>query len=972
MLQRGGLGFAALTLLALGIVGCSAGENKDEVLVYESDHPGDRSEPFDDDGWEDAPSGSDDDANRDIVEADVIQVRDDRLYAVSQSSGLAIIDLSNDRLRLLGRFRRLVGATPFELYLRGDIAFAMYTNWSEKVRDEETGADRWITTSRLLALDVSDPTNVREMARFDVPGEVSDSRIVGNILYLVTYQDASCWQCKARPTTVVASFDVSDPTSIRKVDELAFEATQMHDGWSRRSVTVAPNRMYVAGPEWTYQKDQSSTIQVIDIADPDGDLVPGASVKVAGMISSRWQMDEHDGVLRVVSQSPDGWNPQSPPRVETFRVVSSDDLQPLGSLDLKLPRPEELKSVRFDGTRAYAITFERTDPLFTIDLSNPEVPEQKGELEIPGWVEHMEPRGDRLYGLGFEEGNLEGSLHVSIFDVSDLSKPTMLDRVNFGPTWGGTYVADKDRLHKTFQILPDEGLILVPFSSYGGWRLCEGRAGGVQLIDFDGDRLRKRGLARAHLARRAFLHKERLITLGDERADLFDIANRDEPKLLSTTRFARHVSKLLPMDDDFVRVVSSGGTASLQVVSKGDVNADEPLASVELDLVSLADNHNCASYDFGRARVFASEGWVYVLVPSATSSRGRTLVYVVDFSESKPPKIVHKGEYPFRFAGWDESGESWGSALIQTGAYAVQAESTVAVLETFSRYSDDAGRGILHVLDFSNPSAPGHTSIALANAEGRTGLQLHGAELFMGRWNRAPENPSRVRFYVDRVRLAPEGPVALPSVNVPGSLLAFDGESGRLLTVDYKSEIRNDSRWDECREGWFNQFDGTCRIVHRTLELLTLEGAGAVRIDSVPIEDGVRFVQAMLGQDRVFLVEGALWDGYCAYKTCDTSGPMRLRVVSGMREGRIRITPVENTLLHFDDAVASALPLGQRLVFSSTTKARASVIDARDLGRISATPIGDAWGYAQHMLVRDGYVYFAFGAGDIRSARLPD
>ena len=72
-----------------------------------------------------------------------------------------------------------------------------------------------------------------------------------------------------------------------------------------------------------------------------------------------------------------------------------------------------------DGERAYAITFEQTDPLFTIDLSDPASPMQRGALEIPGFVYHMEPRGDRLIGLGFDQGNPDGAITVSLFDVSD-------------------------------------------------------------------------------------------------------------------------------------------------------------------------------------------------------------------------------------------------------------------------------------------------------------------------------------------------------------------------------------------------------------------------------------------------------------------------------------------------------------------------------------------------------------------------
>lgn len=131
-----------------------------------------------------------------------------------------------------------------------------------------------------------------------------------------------------------------------------------------------------------------------------------------------------------------------------------------------LPRPERLRSVRFDGDRAYAITFEQTDPLFTIDLGEPAAPVQARELEIPGWVFHMHPQGDRVLGLGFDDGNAAGSLTVSLFDVSDLESPGLLSRVNFGGDYGWL-AEDQDRIHKAFNILDEENLILVPFSGLG-------------------------------------------------------------------------------------------------------------------------------------------------------------------------------------------------------------------------------------------------------------------------------------------------------------------------------------------------------------------------------------------------------------------------------------------------------------------------------------------------------------------------
>ena len=111
-------------------------------------------------------------------------------------------------------------------------------------------------------------------------------------------------------------------------------------------------------------------------------------LSTSGPVMSRWQMDETGGILRVITQrgSSRTINGEAYPDIDTFRIESSSSMLRLGHTTMRLPRQEGLKSVRFDGPRAYAITAYTeptrvTDPLFTIDLSDPANPTQKGELE---------------------------------------------------------------------------------------------------------------------------------------------------------------------------------------------------------------------------------------------------------------------------------------------------------------------------------------------------------------------------------------------------------------------------------------------------------------------------------------------------------------------------------------------------------------------------------------------------------------
>ena len=85
---------------------------------------------------------------------------------------------------------------------------------------------------------------------------------------------------------------------------------------------------------------------------------------------------------------------------------------------LELAERETLYATRFDGDLAYVVTFLQTDPLFIIDLSNPESPEIISELIVPGWSEYIQPVKNKLFAVGVESNQVT----ASIFDVSDKKK----------------------------------------------------------------------------------------------------------------------------------------------------------------------------------------------------------------------------------------------------------------------------------------------------------------------------------------------------------------------------------------------------------------------------------------------------------------------------------------------------------------------------------------------------------------------
>ncbi|MGK3990259.1 beta-propeller domain-containing protein [Sorangium sp. So ce136] len=907
-------------------------------------------------------------AERAITEADIIQVKDGKLYALSQYSGLSIIDISQrDRLRLVGRHE--ASGIPFEMYLRDGVVYAMFSAWEISIIDDATGDYTYVETSRIEALDVSDPTNIQSIGSFDLPGSISDSRIVGDVLYAVTFENGYCWGCSSSPNTTVTSLSVGDPADIDVIDQLTYgDEDPYGHGW-RRSVSVTADRMYVAGIEWDGTDEGHSTIQIIDISDPGGALVEGASVEATGQIESRWQMDEHEGVLRVISQPGLWWNNEARPGVQTFSVASSEEITPLGYTELTLPRPETLRSVRFDGDRAYAITAEQTDPLFTIDLSDPEHPAQLGELEMPGWVYHMEPRGNRLLALGFDNTSTEASRHVSLFDVSDLANPTMLERVHFG-NWGGSFAEDQDRIHKAFTILDDLGTILVPYS---GWSYdsdpdgCGSYESGIQLIDFTADTLTKRGSVPARgQARRAFVHDDRLFAVSDEEVGTFNIDDRDAPVEVADLTLATIVDKVVVTGDLVVRLSTDWLTrsAQIEVVPAADPGRAEPIG--KLDLAELSAESNCSSPGINAwdTHIFAHGQYAYLLWVSYSADwTAQVQIAVIDLRNPEAPRVASQRVVPFR----GDNGLSYMGLygnLVQEVDAVVQAGSTLVVRNVSSDYYyyyDDEGGGALapasseaslEIIDLSDPSSPVHRSVALPEGAGYTGLQIDGTTVLTSHWVPLPDDPSRARFYIDRIDVAdPSSPVVRAPVNVPGSLLAFDRTSGRALTMDYETVEFEAADHVACYGtfGWAEflphnqetrEGPGLCRGTSHTLKLVDV-GAETARLrDESPLTDNRSSWEVFVGDDRVFM--HAYASNYDADDggTSDRSGML---VASGLEAGRIEIAPQTDSEIRFGWPL---LADGKRLLVSSYNPPSLVVLDAADLdeltyetkGELSSTP----------------------------------
>lgn len=163
------------------------------------------------------------------------------------------------------------------------------------------------------------------------------------------------------------------------------------------------------------------------------------------VISSVWNYSERVflGIAERVAASK--MNDNVDHRLTVLRESSSSaTLETIATLPNKahpqeIGKPnEDLYGVRFFKDRAYIVTFERMDPLYILDLSDPTNPYIAGELELPGFSDFLHPISENLLlGIGKNVGDqgdfsfIDG-VKIELFDVSNPSSPTSLGAISIG------------------------------------------------------------------------------------------------------------------------------------------------------------------------------------------------------------------------------------------------------------------------------------------------------------------------------------------------------------------------------------------------------------------------------------------------------------------------------------------------------------------------------------------------------------
>ncbi len=223
-------------------------------------------------------------------------------------------------------------------------------------------------------------------------------------------------------------------------------------------VYCSRDALYVAG--WQYDDVNGNATEIYSFNLDGTDISYRASGAVKGNILNQFSLDEYEENLRIATTY---YSYKHDVDVSSVYVLNKD-LQLIGQLE-DIAYDEQVKSVRFMGDTGYIVTFRNTDPLFTLDLSDPTAPKTVGEVKLPGFSSYLHPVGDGLVvGLGYDgddESADFSSIKVSLFDVSDLKNPKEVDTFVLKNVYSQALNDPK-----AFIYYPEENLIGFPVEHY--------------------------------------------------------------------------------------------------------------------------------------------------------------------------------------------------------------------------------------------------------------------------------------------------------------------------------------------------------------------------------------------------------------------------------------------------------------------------------------------------------------------------
>ncbi len=453
-----------------------------------------------------------------VDEADIVKTDGKYIYMVSYNKLVIAKAYPSNEAKILSE-TELKGFNPQELFIDDDkVLIFGSSSYEYPVVEAKSKAEiarpgigyypYYLPLMSLKLIDVKDKENPEIVREVDFEGNYLTSRKIGSFVYFVINNypryyimeknvdveeiiprvrddkannefvpSVGCSSVRyfepivANNFITVAAFDMDDEDSeINKEVILG----------SGQNVYASQENLYVAEVDYGYayrgfpevdSEFPKEKTNVHKFSLNDGEINYLDNGVALGRILNQFSMDEYKGNFRIATTIGNVWdeNKKSSNNVYVF----DEEMNLIGELEGLAPG-EKIYSTRFMGDRGYMVTFKKVDPLFVIDLKDPENPEVLGKLKIPGFSDYLHPYDeDHIIGVGKDtveaEENLKENrgidfawyqgLKLAIFDVSDVENPKQMHVELIGDR--GTH-SDVLSDHKAFLFDRERNLLVLP------------------------------------------------------------------------------------------------------------------------------------------------------------------------------------------------------------------------------------------------------------------------------------------------------------------------------------------------------------------------------------------------------------------------------------------------------------------------------------------------------------------------------
>lgn len=485
-------------------------------------------------------------SERSVEEGDIYRVLEgSKILNLNAYRGLQVIDFADvSNPRIIGRLP--ITGSPVEMYVVGDYAYVLLNNWRSYYGSRTDVDVESYEGGVVIAADISDPKNPKITDRATIPGYIQTSRLTRGGGKSALFAVSSVYDQQS--TTVVRSFAMDANGGIS-------EKTTLDLGGYVQDIQATTEALLVARYDWNWS-DNTSTVTIVDISDPDGVMVEGAEVTAAGRVNKKTDMNLYKGILRIASSA--GWSGSDENHLQTWNVADIQNPVPVDHETFG--EGEQLYATLFLGNKAFFVTYFRTDPFHAFEITDEGDATEKAEFIISGWNDWFKPVFDetRLIGIG-QNDELGNTMAVSLYDISNLENPApFIARAEVDAHNSWSEASWDDRAFSVLQNavsveaqggIVETGMVLLPFQGYD--EDYKGYIAGVQIFTFSESTLTRRGLMlHGTSVRRSFLANDDVTAnLSEAELSLFDHTDPAAPKELGRVELAPNYADFLVYGD---------------------------------------------------------------------------------------------------------------------------------------------------------------------------------------------------------------------------------------------------------------------------------------------------------------------------------------------------------------------------------------------------------------------------------------